>query len=128
MTEIRTHTEIRKDLSGEPVELGEGYAKVKLKTTEDMKADKKGLIHGGFIFSAGDYTAMLCVNHPNVVLAGASVSFLKPVKVGDELIFEGKIIRDEGKKKVVQVIAKKGEEIAFKGDFYCVIPEKHVLD
>ena len=59
---------------------------VKLKTNEKMVADEKGLIHGGFIFSVADYSAMLAVNEPTVVLAGANVKFLKPVIVGDEIL------------------------------------------
>ena len=53
--EIKTHNKINLKLSGEAIDLIEGKtATVKLETSEDMLADDKGLIHGGFIFSAAD--------------------------------------------------------------------------
>ena len=128
MEAIRTHTNIDNQLSGYPQELGDGYAVVKLITNERMTADETGLVHGGFIFSCADYTAMLSVNHPNVVLARAEVKFLKPVRLGDEITFKGNVDRKEGKKVFVNVKGYKGEEEVFSGVFLCVIPEKHVLE
>ncbi|RUM28507.1 MAG: thioesterase [Aquifex sp.] len=126
--DIRTHLKIDKELSGTPVKLEEGYAEVLLKTSEKMAVDEKGLLHGGFIFSCGDYSAMLAVNHPNVVLAGANVKFLKPVKVGDEIICRAKVEEDKGNKKTVKVECFKSDTKVFEGIFYTVIPEKHVLE
>ena len=73
-----THLKINENLSGKIIELKDGYSKVVLETNSDMRADKSGLIHGGFIFSMADYAAMVAINHPNVVLGGANVKFLKP--------------------------------------------------
>jgi len=128
MPRVNTHTRIDRGLSGEPIEIGEGCAKVKLKTTDLMAADEKGLVHGGFIFSSADYAAMLSVNHPNVVLASAQVRFLKPVKIGDELVFKGSVQKTEGKKFTVIVEGEREGEKVFEGVFLCVVPEKHVLD
>lgn len=127
--EIKTHTLINKKLCGYPIKIEDDkLAEVVLKTTENMKVDETGLVHGGFIFGAADYCAMLCINHPNVVLASAEVKFLKPTKAGEELRFYANIEKKEGKKRWVQVIGKndKGEKV-FEGTFFCVIPEKHVL-
>ncbi|MCK4974818.1 MAG: PaaI family thioesterase, partial [Sulfurimonas sp.] len=52
---LKTHEEVNHDLSGEIQKLENGYVELKLVTTHDMIADKQGLIHGGFIFSAADY-------------------------------------------------------------------------
>ncbi len=128
MEAVKTHRLIDRTLSGQPVELGEGFARVKLKTSECMVADEKGLVHGGFIFSAADYTAMLAVNHPNVVLAKAEVRFLKPVRVGEELHFEGRVVKTEGSKHQVKVLATRGGEEVFAGEFLCVVTGVHVLD
>ncbi len=125
---INTHTRIDRNLSGEPVELDEGKAVVKLKTTSLMAADERGLIHGGFIFSSADYSAMLAVNHPNVVLAQAQVKFLKPVVEGDILTFEAQVKKTEGKKHFVSVKGFRNGELVFEGDFLCIVPQKHVLD
>ncbi|WP_456465438.1 hotdog domain-containing protein [Persephonella sp.] len=128
--EIKTHQEIDQTLSGIPTTVEtDRFASVILEITEKMKADKKGLVHGGFIFSAADYCAMLSVNHPNVVLSKAEVRFLKPVRVGEHLFFEGIVTEKNENKRTVEVTAKNEKnEIVFNGNFYCVIPEKHVLD
>ena len=127
MPKINTHSLINRKLSGEPVELEDGRASVRLKITKDMVVDEKGLAHGGFLFSAADYAAMLSVNHPNVVLASARVKFLKPVKLGDEVLFKAKVCDREGKKVTVEVTGSKKEEKVFEGSFLCIIPKTHVL-
>ncbi|MCS7198969.1 MAG: PaaI family thioesterase [Caldimicrobium sp.] len=126
--EIRTHRKIDKSLSGTPLEVSPKKAKVELQTDPRMVADEKGLIHGGFIFSLADYSAMLAVNEETVVLAKAEVKFLKPVVLGDKLLAEAEVKEVEGKKRKVKVEVKRGEEVVFTGEFLCVVPEKHVLD
>jgi uncharacterized protein (TIGR00369 family) len=126
--QLRTHLKIDQELSGTPVEVGEGYAVVELKTKESMRADEKNLVHGGFIFSLADYCAMLTVNEPTVVLASAKVDFKKPVVVGDNLRAEGRLLRAEGKKRWVEVKVYRNQDLAFLGKFLCVVPDKHVLD
>lgn len=128
--EIKTHKKINNKLSGYPVEIKDGEsAKVELITTEDMVADEKGLIHGGFIFSATDYCAMLTVNHPNVVLAKAEVKFLKPTKVGEKLLFQSEVLEKDKNKYKIQVKGfNENNEETFWGNFYCVITDKHVLE
>jgi len=125
---IRTHKLASEKLIGKPVEVKENEAIVKLKTTEEMIVDEKGLIHGGFTFGLADYAAMLAVNHPNVVLGKAEVKFTRPVKVGDEVVAHAKVIKDKGKEKVVEVTAKVVDNPVLKGVFYCYVLEKHVLD
>jgi uncharacterized protein (TIGR00369 family) len=126
--QLRTHLKIDQELSGSPVEVGEGYAVVELKTKENMRADEKNLVHGGFIFSLADYCAMLTVNEPTVVLASAKVDFKKPVVVGDTLRAEGRLLRAEGKKQWVEVKVYRNQDLVFLGEFLCVVPDKHVLD
>lgn len=125
--QLKTHLKIDRSLSGEVIELSEGYAKVVLKTDSRMIADDTGLVHGGFIFSLADFCAMATVNEPTVVLAQASIKFIKPVKVGDELTAEGRLTNLEGKKRWVHVEVKREEEKVAEGEFLCVVPEKHVL-
>ncbi len=125
---IRTHKLASKDLVGEVIEIRNGESKVKLKTTNEMAVDEKGLIHGGFTFGLADFAAMIAVNHPNVVLGKAEVKFTKPVKVGDEIVAEAKVVEEKGKEKIVDVTAKVGEKVVLKGKFYCYVLDKHVLD
>ena len=94
-----------------------------------MSVDSKGLVHGGFIFGAADYAAMLAVNHPHVVLGSAEVRFLKPLMVHGTLYAEARVIAHENKKKSVAVTVTTDDDTEiFTGAFTCFILEKHVLD
>ena len=126
--EIKTHEKIDKRLCGEPVKLEEGRAEVKLKTVPEMAADEKGLVHGGFVFGQADYAAMLAVNHPNVVLGAANVKFLKPVKVGDVLLAKAQVVKEEGKRRIVNVVVERDGEVVFEGEFICFVLPVHVLE
>ena len=122
-----THPAIDRRLCGEPVELGEGTARVAFTAAPEMAADERGLIHGGFVFGLADYAAMLAVNHPNVVLAGAEVRFLKPVVVGERLVAEARIEEGDGRKSRVRVEVLRDGEAVMSGDFRCVTLAQHVL-
>ncbi|SNR69427.1 PaaI family thioesterase [Desulfurobacterium atlanticum] len=125
---INTHKKINQKLCGKPISIAENVAEVVLKLTDEMAADEKGLVHGGFIFGLADYAAMLAVNHPNVVLGAATVKFLKPVVVGDELRAVAKVVEAKGKKYKVLVKVKKGDDVVFEGEFIAIVPDTHVLD
>lgn len=124
---VQTHERINEDLSGELVKLEDGYVEVRLTTTIDMLADDVGLIHGGFIFSAADYAAMLAVNEKNVVLVGSDCQFLSPVKLHDEVNIVARVRHKEGRKRNVYVKGHVLDVKVFEGEFKTVITEKHVL-
>lgn len=124
---ITTHTHIDQELCGTPVSVGDGRSVVRLRTNDRMIADNEGLVHGGFVFGMADYAAMLAVNHPYVVLGSAETSFLKPVKVGEELEAQAVIEEESGKKRRVAVTVSRGETLVFKGTFLCFVLDKHVL-
>lgn len=125
--EIITHQKINQELCGRPLEVKEGYSRVELVTTESMVADQSSLVHGGFIFGQADYAAMIAVNHPNVVLGGADVKFLKPVQAGETIVAEARVNAIDGKKNTVEVVVTRGEEKVFSGTFFCFVLGKHVL-
>ena len=125
--EPNTHLAIDRRLCGVPLELGEGTARVELTTLPEMAADGRGLVHGGFVFGLADYAAMLAVNHPNVVLAGAEVRFLKPVVVGEQLVAEARIAEGDDRKSRVRVEVLRDGEAVMSGDFRCVTLAQHVL-
>ncbi len=126
-TALNTHERINTVYSGEILKLESGYAKVILETTEVMRADDVGLVHGGFIFSAADFAAMVAVNEPNVVLASSNCLFLAPVRVGDSVTFEATEHQKEGRKRNVTVRGFVHEIKVFEGEFKTVITERHVL-
>jgi acyl-coenzyme A thioesterase PaaI-like protein len=126
--QARTHLATDTTLCGMPVELSEGKAVVALDATRAMAVDDRGLIHGGFIFGAADYAAMLAVNDPNVVLGAADVTFVAPVRVGDKVVATAEVTGEKGKKRSVQAIARVGDTMVFEGSFACFVLDRHVLD
>ena len=127
--EIRTHALAKKKLLGTPLRIVSGeVAEVELTATEEMAVDNKGLIHGGFTFSLGDYAAMLAVNHPNVVLGGSECRFLAPVKIGDTMIASAVVGEIKGRRRSVSVDVRVGDVKVFTGSFSCFILDQHVLD
>ena len=125
--DIRTHASIDQELCGAPVELEEGRSLVRLRTTPRMAADDSGLVHGGFVFGLADYAAMLAVNHPNVVLGASECRFLKPARVGEELLAEARLEPGQGRKRPVRVTVTRDGESVFEGAFTCFVLDKHVL-
>ena len=126
--EQRTHERIARHLCGEPVDLGPGHARVALQTAQEMAADARGLVHGGFTFGLADYAAMLAVNEPTVVLASAQTKFLGPVVVGDRVEAEATVDRADGKKRWVKVVVRRAGAPVFEGEFLAVVPDRHLLD
>ena len=124
---LNTHEHVNHDLSGSVEKLEAGYAKVNLLTIDEMRADKHDLVHGGFIFSAADFAAMVAVNERNVVLAASECQFLSPVRVGDEVVIEAKVRHKEGRKRNVHVEAYVFDIKVFEGEFKTVVTENHVL-
>ena len=124
---IKTHEKVNSELNGEIVKLEQGYVELRLTTTSEMLADDVGLIHGGFIFSAADYAAMLAVNERNVVLVGSDCQFLSPVKFHDEVNFVARVRHKDGRKRNVRVEGHVLDIKVFEGEFKTVITERHVL-
>ena len=125
---IDTHHHINQTLCGKPLSVEGGNSQVELVTTPQMAADEQGLVHGGFLFGAADYAAMIAVNHPHVVLGASDVKFLKPVRVGETVMVQAQVQEVKGKKYWVSVSVTKqeGEEV-FQGLFTCFVLDKHVL-
>ena len=126
--EQRTHEKIAPHLCGRAAELGDGRARVVLDTTDDMAADRRGLVHGGFTFGLADYAAMLAVNEPTVVLASAQVKFLGPVVTGDRLEAAATVERREGRKRWVKVVVRRDGTPVLEGELLALVPDQHILD
>lgn len=126
--DVNTHQRIDPDLCGRPETLEPGLARVALTALPAMAADDQGLVHGGFVFGLADYAAMLAVNDPNVVLGAAEVRFTAPVVVGQTLTAEARLTETAGKKRLVAVTVRRGQDAVFTGTFTCFVPEKHILN
>ncbi len=123
-----THLAINQSLCGQPLSLSEGEASVGLSTSPQMAADARGLVHGGFVFGAVDYAAMLAVNDPHVVLGGADVRLTAPVEVGQEVVAHAKVVASKGRRHTLEVRACVGEREVMTGTLTAFVLEKHVLD
>ncbi|NOY25840.1 MAG: thioesterase [Oligoflexia bacterium] len=126
--QVGTHLGIDRSLCGQPVALGAGTATVRLETTDVMAADDRGLVHGGFVFGAADYAAMLAVNDEKVVLGSADTRFTAPVRVGQVVILVAERKRLRGRKHEIFVSGMVGERQVFKGTFVAHVLDQHVLD
>ncbi len=129
MSEPNTHLQIDPSLCGRPESLEPGQATVVLDTSATMAVDEHGLVHGGFVFGAADYAAMLAVNDPNVVLGAASVRFLAPLRAGEQIRAFAKVVEESGRKREVEVeVVRAGNgEAVFRGTFTCFVLDRHVL-
>ena len=125
--DVLTHLQISPALVGEPLAVEVGRATARLHTRDEMRADERGLVHGGFTFGLADYAAMLAVNDPNVVLGAAEARFLAPVVVGDVLTAEAGVEEESGKKRrvVCRVITDKP---VLEATFTCFVLERHILE
>ncbi|MDB4974554.1 MAG: thioesterase superfamily protein [Myxococcaceae bacterium] len=130
--EPNTHQALNRQLCGTPKALFAGGAEVELETRDEMRADERGLVHGGFIFGLADHAAMLAINEPNVVLGSAETRFLAPVVVGERLSAVARVLTVDGKRQRVEVHVGRHtdhiEERVFEGTFVCFVPSRHVLD
>ena len=126
--DVRTHTEISERYVGTPERVEDGLAVVSLPTNEEMRADETGLVHGGFVVGAADYAAMLAVNEPTVVLAGADVEFVAPMAAGEELHARAEVEEWEGRRADVTCTVTVDDETVMRGSFDCAVPDRHVME
>jgi uncharacterized protein (TIGR00369 family) len=101
---------------------------------DDRFQGYKGILHGGIISSLLDEVMIKAVIAQNllVVTAEIEVKFLKPVKIGERLSLEGKVIEEKGRIFVAQgkaCNAKKEIVAMAKGKFFKVTEEmKKILE
>ncbi|MFO0635310.1 MAG: hotdog domain-containing protein [Nannocystaceae bacterium] len=122
-----THALLDAELCGTPVVTAAGRAEVEFVATERMRADATGLVHGGFVFGLADHAAMLAIDAPTVVLGAAQSRFLAPVVVGDRVRAIAHLRDVVGKKHLVDVEVRRGEDLVLQASMTCFVPAQHVL-
>ena len=125
---VATHRRIQPGLCGSIMHREAGAATVVLSTSAEMGADEHGLVHGGFVFGAADYAAMVAVNDPNVVLGAAETRFTAPARVGDAVVCSARVEAETGRKRMVKVVCAVEGKTIMEGSFTTFVLDRHVLD
>jgi acyl-CoA thioesterase len=89
--------------------LGDGYARVRMTVTEAM-VNGHGLCHGGYVFTLADSAFALACNTegPTTVAAACDIAFVAPVRLGDELVAEGRERTRFGRSGIFDVTVRRG--------------------
>jgi acyl-CoA thioesterase len=101
-----------RDLGIEVVESGPGRAMARMTVTDAM-VNGHGLAHGAFVFAVADTAfACACNSHgPVTVAAGADITFVAPVREGDELVAEAVERTRYGRNGIYDVTVRRGTDI-----------------
>lgn len=103
----------------ELLETREGYSRIKMTVRTEM-VNGLGIAHGGIAFSLADSAfAFACNNRNNLSVAlDVTISFMKAVQIGDELVAEAKEVHNGRSTGVylITVTNQRNEQVAlFKG-------------
>jgi acyl-CoA thioesterase len=102
----------------ELLDAGDGQARVRMTVTAAM-VNGHALAHGGYVFLLADTAfACACNSHgPVTVAAGGDISFLRPVRAGDELQAHAVERARSGRSGIYDVtVTRDGEVVAeFRG-------------
>jgi acyl-CoA thioesterase len=98
---------------GVVVELAaEGRAVARMRVRADM-VNGNGQVHGGMVFTLAD-VAFACASNshgPVSVAAGASIEFLRPAALGDELVAVAVERLQSGRTRLYDVTVRSGESV-----------------
>ena len=99
-------------LGMELAEVGDGTAVVRMAVRADM-LNGHGIAHGGYVFLLAD-TAFACACNsrgPVTVAAGADISFIAPVREGEELVARAAERVSFGRSGIYDVTVRRGDEV-----------------
>ena len=101
-----------KGLGMEIVEIGPGVATLAMTVRPDMVNGQR-IAHGGFIFTLADSAfAFACNTHnERVVAAQGQITFIKPGKLGDELVARAREISRNGRSGIYDVQVTAGHTV-----------------
>ncbi len=99
-------------LGMELLEAGAGAAVVRMAVRPDM-LNGHGIAHGGYVFLLAD-TAFACASNswgPVAVAAGADITFIAPVRAGEELVARAAERVRFGRSGIYDVTVRRGDEV-----------------
>lgn len=96
----------------ELVEAAPGSATARMRVTETM-VNGHDIGHGGYVFLLADTTfACACNGHgPVTVAAGADITFVAAVRLGDELVATAQERTRYGRSGIYDVTVRRGDEV-----------------
>ncbi|MDA3630351.1 hydroxyphenylacetyl-CoA thioesterase PaaI [Saccharopolyspora sp. WRP15-2] len=96
----------------ELIDVGSGTARTRMTIAETM-VNGHGIAHGGYLFLLADTTfACACNSYgPTTVAAGADVTFIRPARLGDELVARAVERTRFGRSGIYDVSVHRGEEL-----------------
>jgi acyl-CoA thioesterase len=99
-------------LGMELLDVGDGSAVVRMRVRPDM-VNGHGIGHGGYVFLLAD-TAFACACNSRgqvTVAAGADISFIAPVREGEELVASAAERVSYGRSGIYDVTVRRGDEV-----------------
>lgn len=100
-----------------------GCARLRMTVRHDM-VNGHGICHGGFVFALADTAFAVACNTYNAVTvaAAASIDFLAPVRVNDELTAQARELWRSKRNGIYEIVVsnQRGEPVAlFRGRSHC---------
>lgn len=106
------------EIAGELLELELGRSGLSLmETTAEMGFKKSGIVRGHMMFAQANTLAAAVIDADVVLTGEAKVQFISTVKVGERILAKAQIVREEGRKREVEVVIKTKERVVFRGNF-----------
>jgi acyl-CoA thioesterase len=104
--------EASRALGIELLETGGGTARLRMTVTDAM-VNGHGIAHGGYVFLLADSAFACACNSrgPVTVAAGADISFIAPVRAGDELTAVAEERTTFGRSGIYDVRILRGEDV-----------------
>lgn len=96
------------------IELKEGYAKARMKVSQDH-LNFFGLTHGAILYSLADHVNSAAANSlgRRAVMTQSSAYFLASPKLGQEVFAEARVVRSGRKLSLVEVSVSDGNEAIY---------------
>lgn len=106
------------EVIGELVELQLGrWGLSLLRTGAEMGFSRTGIVRGHYLFAQANSLAVALIDADVVVTGSARVRFVRPVRVGEEVLARAEVTRSKGNKHLVDVTSRCGSEAVFRGLF-----------
>lgn len=98
------------------VNLGESGLSI-MDAVEGMGFARTKIVRGHHIFAQANSLAVAIIDAPIALTGSVEMRFLRPVTIGERLVAKAEVVAAEGRRFVVEVNTKAGNETVFTGRF-----------